>query len=376
MNYSTHDLFADDCPAERQALFGLAAVAVSDRVPVDLANTLAESDPLVLAKDAQRMQVHTLIGPVLTRHSELAKQIPDDLVLFFRAMHASNRQRAAEGLSQLKEIGAELNARDIPAVVLKGGGDLLSPIHADSAIRYVGDLDILVPIDRAEDALATALSIGATFASPPVNETSRFDWRGQRLPEHHLPRLVRADWTFPIEIHVHLGSGAVADVLDAAETLDQCVPAAVRGLAVPSSEDRACHLVTHTTRHNGIVDLRAWVDWCKLRRHCDRAVVERRLSRAGYGQMLATCDLMADLLEAANTLRLSRKETTVARKALCTYCATGNQSVVDVASFFFRRGRGLVLSSSYRAHIAERLFEPGFVREILSRVGRRGSGRR
>lgn len=376
MTCSQHDPFAAGCPAERRAIFGLAAVAVSDRVPPDLGAALTASDPVTLAGDAQRMQVHTLISPVLTRHSDLTTLLPADLVLFFRAMHAANQQRLAEGLAQLEEIGGAFGARDIPAVVMKGGGDMLSPILADPAVRYVGDLDILVPMDRAKDALAAMRELGATPAAPPAYETSRFDWRGQRLSEHHLPRLVRPGWTFPVEIHVHVGSGAVAKVLDAVAVLDRCAPTAIGGLSVACAEDRVCHLVTHATRHDGMVSLRAWVDWSMLRRHCNRAAVASRLRGAGYGQAFESCELMADLLVAGGALPMSRNETAVARDALRTFCAAGAWSVTDLAHFLFRRCRGLILSSAYRRHIASRLVQRGFLRGVIaSRLGRRGSGR-
>lgn len=359
MTFSQRNLFAAGIRAERRALFGLATAAVSDRVSPELGTALAESDPLILARDAQRLQVHTLIGPVLVRHPALATRLPTDLVLFFRAMHAANRQRIDQGLAQLEEIGAALDAAGIPAVVLKGGGDMLSPIHADPAIRYVGDLDILVPGSRARDTLAAMSRLGAAPAAPPAHESSRFDWRGQRLSEHHLPRLVRSDWAFPVEVHIHAGPGAIAAVLDPVEVLERCIPTPVRGLSVACAEDRACHLLTHASRHTGVVSLRAWIDWSALRGRCDHTTVASRLQQAGYARTYETCDLMADLLEAKGTLAMPRRETALARAALHAFGEAGAKSPADFARFLFRRCRGLLLSPVYRRHIATRLCERG-----------------
>lgn len=374
MPSSQADPFAAGCPAERRALFGLASVAVSGCVPPDLGIALAESIPLALARDAQRLQVHTLIGPVLTRHADLTTHMPADLVLFFRAMHAANRQRLAEGLAQLEEIGAALSAADIPAVVLKGGGDMLSPIHADPATRYVGDLDILVPINRAGDTLLALRDLGAAPVAPPARENSSFDWRGQRLPKHHLPRLVRSGWTFPVEIHLHAGPIAAA-VLDPLEVLNRRVPTGIQGLSIACAEDRACHLLTHMTRHKGVVSLRAWIDWSALRRHCDRAAVASRLHYAGFGQTLESCDLVADLLEADGGRPLSRRETVVASNALCSLSASGVRPFTDLPRFIFRRCRGLVVSSAYRRHVADLLAERGCLRSVVAILGRYGSDR-
>lgn len=354
---------------------------VSGRIPSDLGSALAEGVPLTLARDAQLLQVHTLIGPVLTRHPDLAATLPADLVLFFRAMHTANRQRLVQGLAQLQELGAALGRAGIPAVVLKGGGDMLSPIHANPAARYVGDLDILVPLDRARDALDALHNLGAAPATRTAHKTSRFDWRGQRLSEHHLPRLVRRDWAFPVEIHTHAGPGAVANVLDPIAMLDRRVPTAVPGLAVASAEDRACHLLTHATRHKGMVNLRAWIDWSALRGQCDRAAVASRLHRAGYGQTFESCEVMADLLEAGGKRPMSPSETALARATLRTFAQAGSRSPADLARFLYRRCRGLVLSSAYRRHIADRIAEPGFFRRVVAlqlgccRLGRQPSRR-
>lgn len=364
------DLLAG-CPAERRALFGLAAAAVSGRVPPGLGSALADSDPLVLAREAQRLQVHTLAGPVLVRHPALAAHLPADLVLFFRAMHAANRQRIAQGLAQLAGIGAALDAAGIPAVVLKGGGDLLSPLHVDPAIRYVGDLDILVPAGRAAEAWAALRALGAVPAAPPAHEASRFDWRGQRLPDHHLPRLLRADWAFPVELHVRAGPGAVGAVLDPAALLDRRVPAGLRGLSVACDGDRACHLIAHATRHDGMVSLRAWIDWAALRARCDRAAVAARLDRAGQGAGFEGCELMADLLDAGGARPLARGEAARARAALRAFGAAGAGSPVDRARVLFRRCRGLILSAAYRRHIARRV---GLGLAARLRLGRRRPG--
>jgi hypothetical protein len=370
---SQPDPFAGSCPAERRVLFGLAAVAISGRVPSSLGVALAESDPVTLAQDAQRLQVHTLIGPVLARHPDLAEPLPADLVLFFRAMHAANRHRLSEGLAQLEEIGAALKAGNISAIVLKGGGDMLSPLHADPAIRYVGDLDILVSADCARDALAALRELGAAPAAPPAHETSRFDWRGQRLSEHHLPRMVRPGWTFPVEIHVHAGPGAVATVLDPAAMLDRRVPTILPGLSIACAEDRACHLITHATRHNGMVSLRAWVDWSMLRRHCNRAAVASRLGRAGHGQAFESFEVMANLLEAGGARDMSRNETAIARAVICKFGSAGAASTLDLPLFLFRRCRGLLLSPTYRRHIIARFRERGVFCAFASLLGHRRS---
>ncbi len=359
----------DAGPTERWALFGLASAAVSGRVPPDLGIALADSAPHALAAEAQRLQIHTAIGPVLDRHPDLGAALPPDLVLFFRAMHAANRARLAEGLAQLRTIGTALAAGGIPALVLKGGGDMLSPLHRDPALRYVGDLDILVPPDRAGETLAALRGMGAVPLSPPAHATSRFDWRGQRLPRHHLPRLVRPGWTFPVEIHVRAGPGALATALDPVAMLRDGVPTAIPGLSVGSSEDRACHLILHAARHEGRVALRAWIDWVSLRRMCDRASVADRLGRAGHGRAFGPFEVMADRLDAAGAPPMPHHDRAALHAALAALGPSESRSIADIVRFLYRRGRGLALSPAYRRHIAARLLERRLLRDITGRHG-------
>lgn len=362
---SRYDPFAKDFPAERRALIGLAALMVSGKVPPGLEDALSQSDPLTLARDAQRLQVHTMVGAVLNRHSDLAAFIPADLVLFFRAMHAANRDRLTEGRLQLTQIGAALDAADIAAVVLKGGADMVSPIHDDPSIRYVGDLDILVPTNRAAEALAALQGLGFEAVATPGQGTSRFDWRGQRLSEHHLPRLIHSDWTFPVEIHVQVGPRAIAFLLDPDAVLDHRVRSDIAGLSLPCFDDRASHLLTHAQRHSGMASLRAWIDWAALREQCDLAAVSARFHSAGAGRTFENGDVMARFLS-GGAHPMTQHDVSICRSALRNFGSAGKRSLTDKARFFLRRCRGLILSPPYRRHIAKRLLERGILGSRLS----------
>lgn len=309
-----------------------------------------------------------MIGAILTRDDDLAKQMPADLALFFRAMYQANRQRVQDALVQLAEIGAALSAAAIPAVVLKGGSDILSPIHVDPATRYVGDLDVLVPANRAQDAAAALCALGAAPAAPPAYHGSSFDWRGQRLSKHHLPRLVCPDWTFPVEIHVQAGPGAVAAVLDPDKVFGGSVPSGIPGLSVASHEDRACHLLTHTTRHNGALGLRAWIDWSALRRQCDQNVVASRLHHAGFDQTFESCGLMADLLEAEDVSLICAGKAAVSSASLINFGTSEDRSLAALPPFIFRRLRALIFSQIYRDHIGARLAQGDFFHDVLAKI--------
>src|SRR3546814_13724953 len=66
------------------------------------------------------------------------------------------------------------------AVFLKGAASLIDALHADPAARFVGDIDVLVPPERARDASAALVAHG--FAEI---DTYPRRWIAQR--HHHLP---------------------------------------------------------------------------------------------------------------------------------------------------------------------------------------------
>lgn len=73
---------------------------------------------------------------------------------------------------------------------------------------------------------------------------------------------------------------------------------------------------------------------------------------------------------------MSRKEAALARGALRAFGSVGVCSITDLPRFLFRRFTGLILSSTYRRHIAGRLVEPGFLHAAAFRFGRCRSDRR
>lgn len=218
------------------ALLGLVSTAISDTPPRGFESALASTSAEELAWSAQHNQVHTAIGPVLNRHPQLAEALPDDLCLFFDAMYLANRERHSQGLKQLREIGEAFKRIDVSAVVLKGGADLLSPLHSDQAQRFVGDLDILVSPDRAEEAFECLSGIGANDYDGQLQAPGQ---DLERFAKHHLPKLTHAGWPFPVELHFKVGSGVIASLLPTDEVLRSRQPCSVAALSVPTLENRA-----------------------------------------------------------------------------------------------------------------------------------------
>lgn len=336
-----------------RALLGLVATAMSAEPPRGLAEMLACSNPEDLARLAQLNQVHTMIGPVLKAHPEAASVLPRDLKIFFETIHQANVVRLTSGIAQLSEIGLALRGIDVPAVVLKGGSDMLDALHEDQTIRFVGDLDILIPSSRALEAEKCLTGIGATAPFGRLEAKPELNWRGQKTPEHHLPKLTRPDWHFPVELHTKTGPGLTGRMLAAEDVIARRVPAVFPGLSYPNLEDRACHLVVHAGRHAGPVSLRAWVDWVALRKRCNLSEVRLRLEAHALYDTYKEFEHLADFLENGLVVSKGSSESrSIVSSALITLGSMPTRGPFYLLRQISRRATMLAKSKDYRRYIA------------------------
>ena len=96
--------------------------------------------------------VHLLtpaLAPAL-EHEHLRAAVPDELRDYLAAMHEAATQRNDALRAQLEEVAARLNAIGVVPVALKGAIRLIDGLWPDPALRFMHDLDLLVP----DDALA------------------------------------------------------------------------------------------------------------------------------------------------------------------------------------------------------------------------------
>ena len=91
-------------------------------------------------------------------HDEPA--IPREIREYLDAVLALNGQRNALLLDALSRIVATLNAIDIEPVLMKGCARLVEGDYPQPNMRFLGDLDVLVPTNRATDAYAALMANG------------------------------------------------------------------------------------------------------------------------------------------------------------------------------------------------------------------------
>jgi hypothetical protein len=182
---------------------------------------------------------------------------------------------------------AALNAIDIEPVLLKGAAHLVGELYPTPAIRLMGDLDLLIPQERGDDAVAALARIGF--------------YVDQALPEahRHLPLMRHVETNVVVELHNRLSDRRSDPVVAVSWVREQSVRTAFRDLRVRLPGPAA--LIAHNVVHDQLIDrnynwtqfeLRQLLDLALIRaRHepaIDWAELDRRFSLAGFGRVLAT----------------------------------------------------------------------------------------
>jgi hypothetical protein len=227
------------------------------------------------------------VTPALAWCLRDAHDVPGDVRDYLAAVLRLNAKRNAQLLDALHRVVAGLNAIDIEPVLLKGAARLVEGIYPAPELRVLGDLDVLIPQDRAEHVASALANIGFTPGDPvPENH-------------HHLPVFCDHATGAGVELHisaVHLRSEAIMPRTWFFEGT-RVVP--LRGARVRLLD--ATRSIGHNVVHDQLdhqryvrkrVELRQLLDLVAMRtRHegnIDWRELDRRFSGADFGQVLAT----------------------------------------------------------------------------------------
>jgi hypothetical protein len=189
-----------------------------------------------------RVAVHERVAMAV--HERLARARPGLVpaeVLSSMAAHAAGvRMRMTYVAHRLDRTLAALDAAHVPVVLLKGAA-LGRTVYRSLAERSMGDLDLLVPAAKGDEALAAALADGwrrSEFESPEL---------GAFYADHyHLPPLRDARVR---ELHLELHTDLLASGHPFGLTTDDvwraARPLAAGGALVPDPVHGVLHLCMH-----------------------------------------------------------------------------------------------------------------------------------
>lgn len=247
--------------------------------------------PLLDAASWERMiaaSSHHNVTPALAYSCRNEAGLPDDVHAYLAAVLTLNTRRNELLLDTLERVARTLAGIGVEPVLLKGSAALVEELYPTLGARVLGDLDVLVPADRATDA-NNALEGNGFHRSPKAHGFTR----------HHLAPLIDGLTDAQVELHTAVLPFEFAGILPAGGFGEQAVPMLFRGLRVrlPSATGRVAHNIGHSAladgyHHDNDVDLRQLLDLVMVRSRHENEIDWRELVRtfvaAGHGRVLST----------------------------------------------------------------------------------------
>jgi hypothetical protein len=213
--------------------------------------------------------------------------VPAELRSYVDAVLRLNGKRNERLRDSLEHIIRAMNGIDIEPTLLKGVAHLVGGLYPDPAARLMSDLDLLIPKERAPEAVAAMESIGY-YVDQVIGET-----------HHHLPLMRHRETNLAIELHTRLRNQFTDSILPGSWVRERSQTIAFRGVQARMPEPTI--LVAHNVVHDQLnherypwkyVELRQLFDLAMIRkRHepdIDWAELDRRFKSAGLSRVLAT----------------------------------------------------------------------------------------
>lgn len=181
-----------------------------------------------------------IAGPVWRALQRAGAPLPTDLAARLAGIAAFSDFRLLEVHRLLERTVANLSAHGIPVVLVKGAA-LGACVYAEPGDRNMGDLDLLVPIERARDAVVVAAE--ADWSVEAVERRAAL-YEGH----HHLPAMTDTlGLDIQLELHTdilpaghpfHFGADAMRS-----RATERTLGATT--VLVPSLEDLLVHACVH-----------------------------------------------------------------------------------------------------------------------------------
>ena len=237
--------------------------------------------PRLVRLSGTHLMTPALAGPLGDRG--LDPWVPAELRDYLAAMLDAAEQRNLALRAQVAEVAAALNGIGVVPVLLKGAIRLIDGLWPAPALRFMNDLDLLVPETELWNCVARLA--GAGWQPCDANR--------QDLAQHVI--LVHPDAPVRVELHRQPLGGELDGLLPATRMLARSTPVQLDGatVALPAIEDQLVHLVAHgTLQHaflrNGRCVLRELAELkLLLGRAEERDVTLARERFAAHGQLLA-----------------------------------------------------------------------------------------
>jgi hypothetical protein len=217
-----------------------------------------------LAEIANRHNLCPALYAALNQR-HLLECIPADLRQYLQALYDGNGVRNRRLVDLASETVFCLNQAGIEPVLLKGAANLVSGLYPDPNMRFLCDVDLLVPADKAIDCVARLRAEGFD----PLSETESPFFKNH----FHYPPLLKRDEYIRVELHTELVPEKYRKALDAGEVIKDSTLFPIRDARarIPSARHRLIHNVIHAQLTDkgfawGDVEIRQLYDFVLLAR--------------------------------------------------------------------------------------------------------------
>lgn len=167
---------------------------------------------------------------------------PPDLDALAADAYGESRRQCAQQAADLQRIGVEFQAVGIPVIALKGSALLVSNVSPAPGIRWMNDVDILVPESQLEQAEWVLESLDYLRKAP----------RDESAPKVFRP--YHDTFTGPaaqtVELHWRLGPTRWGEGWDVQGWFARAEPSSVPGALLPSATDLFWHFLVHDARNH------------------------------------------------------------------------------------------------------------------------------
>jgi hypothetical protein len=238
---------------------------------------------------------HHLLSPALAWVLWNNKDIPKEIDGYLKVAFVRNAERNRVLLDHIESLARGFNGIGVTPVLLKGAAVLAQRMYPHVGIRFLSDLDLLIPRERSDEVLACARALG--FAHPKLAEGAL----------HHLPSHVHGTSGVSLELHIQAVAPPVVPLLPTAALLAHAAPLRFRDtrVLIPSPTDQIAHNIVHSQIVDGLhlrgtVSLRWLLDFsllCRLHEtHIDWDDLARRFQNKGHSAVLARIVALARAL--------------------------------------------------------------------------------
>jgi hypothetical protein len=213
----------------------------------------------------------------------LLSYIPSEACQCLSDLYELNRDRNRNLADHILETSGYLNAMGVEPVLLKGAANIFSGLYSDRAMRFLFDIDLLVPRERLPDCIDRLQSCGYRYMFSPEGTA----WE----KHHHIPPLLKDNQFIRVEIHQEPAPRKYSRLLDAA-TVIRCstpLPTKAARLRIPLRIDQVIHNIIHaqlgdSTFSLGEIQLRQLYDFVLMAGTLESGSwheIVRRFRRAG-----------------------------------------------------------------------------------------------